>query len=467
MVTDLDPPDIGTAGRRRHPPSANEILESLGSGIGLRDRNAVLDVLRGLLEEERARIRTGESAASAVELADALRQRLAQLPGLGPTHVVNATGVILHTNLGRAPWPEAAILAATQAAGRFVFLELDRETGRRAPRFDLAEAHLAALTGAEAALCVNNNAAALALSLAIVGRGRGVAVARGELAEIGGGVRIPELIRRAGVRLVEVGTTNRTRVADFESALETGARGILRVHASNYRVEGFTERPSLGGLVEVARRHGVPVIEDLGSGALLETRQFGLAHEPSPAESVAAGVDLVTFSGDKLLGGPQSGLIVGRAEMIARLRRDPLARALRLDKVMLAALAATLGLYRSGEAAEKVPVWRMLAARLPDLRRRARAIAAAVLAATGHDVEIVKADSTVGGGSLPGQTLASIALALRLPGPERAHRHLRTGDPAVIGRVQGGAVLLDLRAVLPEEDDLVVSAIIRLLEELP
>jgi L-seryl-tRNA(Ser) seleniumtransferase len=378
--------------------------------------------------------------------------------------VVNATGVILHTNLGRAPWPEAAVDAATQAAAGYVFLELDRETGRRAARFDLAETHLVALTGAEAAMTVNNNAAALILSLAVAGRNRGVAVARGELAEIGGGVRIPEMIRRAGVRLIEVGTTNRTRAADYESAIDAGARAILRVHASNYRVEGFTERPGLVELVAIGRQRGIPVIEDLGSGALLDTRRFGLAHEPSPAESISAGVDLVTFSGDKLIGGPQSGLIVGRAEMIARLRRDPLARAARLDRVILAALAVTLGLYRSGEAAERIPVWRMIGAQHDDLRRRARRIVAAVVEGVRDQIDVEAVESTIGGGSLPGETLPSVALSLRLIRPDAVHRRLRAGNPALIGRVRDGRVLLDLRTVLPEEDPLVGDALSRLAE---
>jgi L-seryl-tRNA(Ser) seleniumtransferase len=272
------------------------------------------------------------------------------------------------------------------------------------------------------------------------------------------------MIRRAGVRLIEVGTTNRTRAADYESAIDAGARAILRVHASNYRVEGFTERPGLVELVAIGRQRGIPVIEDLGSGALLDTRRFGLAHEPSPAESISAGVDLVTFSGDKLIGGPQSGLIVGRAEMIARLRRDPLARAARLDRVILAALAVTLGLYRSGEAAERIPVWRMIGAQHDDLRRRARRIVAAVVEGVRDQIDVEAVESTIGGGSLPGETLPSVALSLRLIRPDAVHRRLRAGNPALIGRVRDGRVLLDLRTVLPEEDPLVGDALSRLAE---
>ena len=274
--------------------------------------------------------------------------------------MINATGVIVHTNLGRAPWPRAAIDAARAAAEGTIFLELDRATGRRGRRFRDAEAHLVALTGAEDALVVVNNAAAVALAVGLAGRG-GVAVSRGELVEIGGGVRIPEIVRRAGAKLVEVGTTNRTRVADFEEVLADGrARLVLRVHPSNFSQTGFVETPDAPALSAAAHRHGALVVDDLGSGALLDTAAFGLAHEPMPAERLADGADLVTFSGDKLVGGPQAGFVVGRADLVARLRKDPLARAMRPDKVLLAAVAATLALYRAGVAAREIPVWRQI-----------------------------------------------------------------------------------------------------------
>jgi len=443
----------------RRPPSANEILELARHAIDGRDRAAVLSVLHTVLDEERASLSSGAAMRTSAHLADALQLRLESLPREGLTPVINATGVILHTNLGRAPWAEAAIRAAERAASGYLFLEMDRRSGRRGPRFALVESHLRALTGAEAALVVNNNAAAVSLSLAVAGRRAAVAVARGELAEIGGGVRIPELIRRAGARLVEVGTTNRTRLADFEGAFDAGHVGaVLRVHASNFRIEGFTERASLADLVALARRRRVPIIEDLGSGALLDTQPYGLEHEPLPAESLQAGVDLVTFSGDKLVGGPQAGLIVGRAALIARLRRDPLARAMRPDKVTLAALAATLALYRSGEAALKIPIWRMISAATDDLRRRAAAIAASVQV-DGSAPTVESVESTIGGGSLPGETVHSAALSIAAARPDRLHRMLRMGEPAVVGRVHGSAVILDLRTVLPEQDGALVVAL--------
>src|SRR5207342_45067 len=262
---------------------------------------------------------------------------------------INATGVIVHTNLGRAPWPRAALEAAA-AAGSAMLLEIDRETGRRGARFRQAEEHLIALTGAADALVTNNNAAALGLAVGLAGR-KGVVVSRGELIEIGGGVRIPEIIRRAGARLIEVGTTNRTRAADFEAPLADGrATVVLRVHPSNFSMTGFTETPDPREVAEIAHRHGAVVIDDLGSGALLDTAAFGLAHEPMPAERLAAGADLVLFSGDKLVGGPQAGIIAGRRDLVERIRRDPLARAVRPDKAILAAVATTLGLYRAGRA---------------------------------------------------------------------------------------------------------------------
>src|SRR6185503_10832508 len=276
------------------------------------------------------------------------------------------------------------------------------------PRARIAEDHLVALTGAEDALVTNNNAAALALAVGLAGRS-GVVVSRGELVEIGGGARIPDIVRRAGAKLIEVGTTNRTRAIDFEAPLASErARAVLRVHPSNFTMAGFIESPDPTEVAELAHRYGSIVIDDLGSGALLDTGDYGLTHEPLPSERLAAGSDIVTFSGDKLVGGPQAGLIVGRADLIAKMRRDPLARAMRPDKVTMAGVALTLGLYRAGRATTDIPVWRMIAAPLDGLRARAEAIRARL----GEAAEVVEVRSTVGGGSLPGETLPSVALAL-------------------------------------------------------
>ena len=289
-------------------------------------------------------------------------------------------------------------------------------------------------------------------------------MSRGELVEIGGGVRIPEIVRRAGARLIEVGTTNRTRAADFEPPLADGrATVVLRVHPSNFSQAGFVEAPDATELARLAHAHGAIVVDDLGSGALLETAAFGLAHEPTPAERLAAGADIVTFSGDKLVGGPQAGLVVGRADLIARIRKDPLARAIRPDKVTLAALAATLGLYRAGRAVTDIPVWRMIAATPEALGVRADALVAGLPAAVRDRVMVSEMESAIGGGSLPGETLASVGLVIAGTGAVALAARLRAGDPAVVGRVEHGAVLLDLRTVAAEDDTALAGAVARAL----
>ena len=325
-------------------------------------------------------------------------------------------------------------------------------------------------------MVTNNNAAAVALAGAAVGgaagvagqatgnrRARGVAVARGELIEIGGGVRIPDIIRRAGLRLIEVGTTNRTRIADYREVLESGtARAILRVHPSNFRMEGFVEEADPTELATVAHELGARMVDDLGSGALLDTAAFGLAHEPTPMERLAPGADLVCFSGDKLVGGPQAGLIVGRSDLIASIRKDPLARAMRPDKVTLAGVAATLGLYRAGLATTEIPVWRAIAAPDDALRSRAEALAGK-LARLGHTPVVLPLESTIGGGSLPGETLPSWGLALPGASALETLRRLRVGSPAIIGRIDDDAVVLDLRTVEPSWDEVLPGAIARAL----
>jgi len=445
---------------RARPPSVERILAIIRVGRPTASETEALTlVARSVIAEERSRLGMGEPARPDHQLADAIVERLGAFSAPPSPAAINATGVIIHTNLGRAPWPDEAIEAAKEAAGSLL-LEIDRSTGRRGARFRLAEEHLIALTGAEDALVTNNNAAALALAVGLAGRGRGVAVSRGELVEIGGGVRIPEIVRRAGARLVEVGTTNRTRAADFEVPLADGsARLVLRVHPSNFRQSGFIEAPDARAVADLAHRHDALVVDDLGSGALLPTEGFGLAHEPTPEERLADGADLVTFSGDKLVGGPQAGFIVGRADLVARLRRDPLARAMRPDKVTLAAVAATLGLYRAGVAAERIPVWRMIAADVAAIRRRATAVAEAI----GAGASVVDVRSTVGGGSLPGETLPSAAVAVDASesgiASERLLAGLRAGSPPIVGRIEGGRAVLDLRTVDSGADETLAVAV--------
>jgi L-seryl-tRNA(Ser) seleniumtransferase len=423
----------------------------------------VIEAIRSVVDRERDRLHrtVGEQARPVAELADDVVRQLHSLETEwqdGTVGVINATGVLIHTNLGRAVWPAAAIEAARAAASSALLLELDVDSGRRGRRYRAAEDHLVALTGAEDALVTNNNAAAVALVVGLAGRGGGVVVSRGELVEIGGGVRIPEIIRRAGARLIEVGTTNRTRPEDFEAALAEG-RGklVLRVHRSNFRQEGFVEDADPAAVASLAHRHGAVVVDDLGSGALLDTARFGLPHEPQPRERLAAGADVVTFSGDKLVGGPQAGLVVGGAELIARLRKDPLARAMRPDKVTLAAVAATLGLYRSGRAARDIPLWRSVATPLADLQARASRIAAEVDGIAGPT------EATFGGGALPGVGVPSCGVALAGPTvkPDALAAALRTGSPAVIGRIEAGRVVLDLRTVEPDRDRALIDAVLR------
>jgi L-seryl-tRNA(Ser) seleniumtransferase len=453
MIAGVSEPTIA----RPRPPSVERVLAPVRERLPGADLAALAAVAREVVDAERDRLSRGGSPSGEAALAREVLARVAEFTdpaadgGPVPPRVVNATGVVLHTNLGRAPWPAAAVLAAEAAAASYGYLELDEATGRRGPRFRVAERHIAALTGAEAGLVVNNAAAALLLAVGLAGRRGSVVVSRGELVEIGGGVRIPAVIARAGARLLEVGTTNRTRPSDFEPPLAEGrAKLVLRVHPSNFTITGFAEAADLAEVATLAHRHGALVVDDLGSGALLDTAAFGLAHEPTPAERLAAGADLVVFSGDKLVGGPQAGLIAGSEELIARLRRDPLARALRPDKTILAGVAATLGLYRAGRAVTDVPVWRAIARTRDDLRARASAIASAV----GAHVQTVMLESAVGGGSLPGQTLPSAGVAVRVASPDRAAAALRRGPDRVLARIEGDLLVCDLRTVEPEEDAL-------------
>ena len=452
-----------------HPPSVERILALVRDEAEASEPGALTVLARAVVDEERWRLGAGAPPTPEDGLAAAVLARIDDLldPGLTiPPRVVNATGVVLHTNLGRAPWPRAARAAALAAARTYGYLELDEGTGRRGPRFRAAEEHLVALTGAEDAMVVTNNAAALLLAVGLAGRRGSVVVSRGELVEIGGGVRIPEIVARAGARLVEVGTTNRTRAADFEAPLAEGrAKAVLRVHPSNFAQAGFTETADLAEVAAIAHAHGAIVIDDLGSGALLDTARFGLAHEPTPAERLAAGADLVLFSGDKLVGGPQAGLIVGRADLVARLRRDPLARAVRPDKAILAGVAATLAIYRAGRAALDIPVWQTIALAPEELRARAEWIrGAAAAAAPGRsDVAVVALESPVGGGSLPGQVLPSFGVSVPAASPSRAAALLRRGPDRILARVVDGAVVFDLRTV-PAFDDGVIA---RRLADLP
>ena len=361
--------------------------------------------------------------------------------------MINATGVVLHTGLGRAPLPERAAAAAARAGQGYVDLEVDRESGARGRRSTRAERLLTSMTGAEDALVVNNGAAALLLALSSLARGKGVLVSRGELIEIGGEFRIPDIMSASGARLVEVGTTNRTRASDYRSALTDKTALILKVHPSNYRVVGFASTPSAKDLAAIARKADVPFVYDLGSG-LLERVPGATADEPSAADALADGADLIVFSGDKLLGGPQAGIVLGRGELVERLRRHPIARAVRVDKMQVAALESVLAQHAHGRGSE-LPVWTMLREPPAHVRHRADELAMA-LDGELEGAHVIACESAVGGGALPGTGIPSFGVEIRVPEPNAMAARLRTGSPSVFCRVTERGVLLDLRTVSPE-----------------
>jgi L-seryl-tRNA(Ser) seleniumtransferase len=418
-------------------------------------RAALIDALRAEADALRQRASAGEPDPDDVSLAleRAVPARLAALalPSLQP--VINATGVILHTNLGRAPLARAAV-ERVAALAAYSNLEYDLDTGARGRRDVHAERLLCRLTSAEAAVVVNNNAAATLLTLAALAAGREVIVSRGELVEIGGGFRVPDVMAQSGAILREVGTTNRTRAADYAAAISDRTAALLRVHPSNFRIEGFTERPAAEDLTALGQRFKVPVIEDIGSGWIAPgPLPAPLGDEPTPRASLAAGVDLVLFSGDKLLGGPQAGIIAGRGDLIGTIRRHPLMRAMRVDKMTYAALEATLQEYAAGRAAQTVPVARMLSADIEDIRRRARALVDGL----DNNVlgQLIDGVSTLGGGSAPGSALPTVLIAAShttLSATELENR-LRHSDPHVVSRIQDQRVVLDLRTVLPDQDE--------------
>ncbi len=438
-------------------PSVHQLLEEEPATalIAEHGRPLVRFAVQRILAEERRSGTLAEPNARWTSIERVIHEL--RRPRLRP--VVNATGVILHTNLGRAPLAAAAAEAAAAIAGRYSTLEFDPGTGRRGRRHDLAAELLRHLSGAEAAAVVNNCAAAVLLMLTALAKGKEVIVARGELVEIGGGFRMPEIMRLSGARLVEVGTTNRTRADDYAAAITPRTAAIMKVHASNFQVVGFTESVEIKALAAIAREHRLLLLHDLGSGALLETAAYGLAEEPRIQDSVQAGADLVACSADKLLGGPQAGLLLGRAALVDRVMKHPLARAVRVDKLTLAALIATLDLYVTQSFGE-LPIWNMLGASPDSLAARARAWQSRLME-RGVAVEVAPAESTVGGGSLPGEQLATTVLAItpRRGGAADLLRRLREHKPPVIGRILDERVLLDPRTVLPGEDEVVLDAV--------
>ena len=420
----------------------------------------IVDAVRRSLEQARISITRGSPSPPLDKIVDSVRLDLQLLFQLNLRRVINASGVILHTNLGRAPLSREAVAAMLDVATGYCNLEFDLDSGARGSRDVHIEKLLCRLTGAESALVVNNNASAVLLALTVVAKKKEVIVSRGQAVEIGGGFRIPDVMRQSGAKLIEVGTTNCTYIHDYEQAINPRTAALLRVHASNFRVEGFTTSVNLEEMVELGKKHNIPVVDDVGSGCLLDTTAFGLAAEPMVQNSVSLGVELICFSGDKLVGGPQAGIVVGKKALIDRLKRHALARAVRIDKVRLAGLAATLIHYLKGEAVEKIPIWRMISMSLDEVERRAGLWASEF----GALAEVVEGETMVGGGSLPGSTLPTRLVAIGGKQSSRntilsLARKLRRNEPPVIGRITNDVLLLDPRTVLDEEDDTVLRAV--------
>ena len=449
----------------RDLPSVEELLQTQTAAelIAQYGRPLTLTAIRDTLNKIRARFTAGE--ITVLPLHDLILAQTDSLlsswikPTLRP--VINATGVILHTNLGRAPLSAATIHAMDSVSRGYSNLEYDLEKGARGSRLIHAESVLQKLTGAEAAIIVNNNASAVLLVLSALANRKRVIISRSQLVEIGGGFRIPDVMRQSGAKLVEVGTTNKVRLSDYQSAIENSTTLIMRVHPSNFKVIGFTEEPELKEIVELAHEAGIFVVDDLGSGALIDTAKYNLAHEPTVQESLAAGVDVVCFSGDKLLGGPQAGIIIGRKDLIDKIKKHPLARAVRADKACLAGVAATLSHYLKDEAEREIPVLKMMSLTLKQVKGRADAWAEEL-----EQGEVVEGESTVGGGSLPGESFPTFLLSLTVDSSDRFLKRLRMQNPPIIARTTNDKILLDPRTVLPEQEGALLVGLKNVLEEI-
>lgn len=451
----------------RDIPSMHELMESPSFTSLLLDypRNMVVNALRLHLDTIRQSAQQGVDITTAImpdRLAGAVQQQLVESLKPRLRRVINGTGILLHTNLGRAPMAEEAVEAASMAARGYLNLELELTTGKRSHRPDAVRGWLTHLLGCESATVVNNNAAATVIALRALAHGKEVIVSRGELVEIGGSFRIPEIMAASGAFLKEVGSTNITRISDYERAITSETALLLRVHASNYRIVGHSEAPTLKELIDLSKRHSIPFVDDIGSGSLVDMSTYGLDDEPLAANSLASGTDLVMFSGDKLLGGPQCGILAGRADLVKRIEADPLMRAFRVDKMTLAALEATLRLYLNPEKAlEAIPLFNMLETPLSVLQERAYLLARYLGNVPGLSVHVANTQAYAGGGSLPGRAVSSVALAIRsdfISEQELATR-LRLHEPAIMGRLEKEQLLLDLRTIPVEMDQAVLDAV--------
>jgi L-seryl-tRNA(Ser) seleniumtransferase len=450
-------------------PKVDRLLEreDISALSAIHPRTLVLDAVRQAIDDTRAAVLDGAATSVSDDDVVALAaELLAASSKRSLRRVINATGIVVHTNLGRSPLPEAAIEAVAEVARGYSTLEYDVLSGERGSRHVHVESLLCRLTGAEAAMAVNNNASAVLLGIAALSRGKQAIVSRGQLVEIGGSFRIPDIMRESGAKMVEVGTTNKTHLRDYEQAITPKTGLLLKVHSSNFRVIGFTQEVMLAELVELGAKHGVPVFEDQGSGVLVDLSRFGLPNEPTVGSSVAAGADLVSASGDKLLGGPQAGILVGKAETIARLKKHPLARAVRLDKMTLAALEVTLRLYLDEEKLfREVPTLRMLSMPAAEIESRATSLAASVRDTCGDAYSITTAPdvSRAGGGALPMADIPTTVVVLEPNGfsVDDTCEHLRLGEPHVVARIKDDRLLLDPRTLRTDEEPEVVAALLR------
>lgn len=445
----------------RQIPSVDQLIQSeeLQETLNTFGHDWTVLTIRNVLEDCRDRIRNQKPLPKQAEIIQNIKNQLASqsLPDL--QGVINATGVLLHTNLGRAPLSKAASQAAAKLSQSYSSLEFNLSTGKRGKRESHCADFIRQLSGAEDAIVVNNNAGAVLLALSALAKGKKVAISRSQLVEIGGGFRIPDVMRQSGAKLLEIGTTNRTHLKDFEEAINQGAQLVMTAHQSNFQIVGFTTEPSLTEICLLAKSAGVPVYLDLGSGSFINMEKYGLAHEPTVPEVIAQGADLVSFSGDKLLGGPQAGILAGKKALIDKIRKHPLYRALRPDKLCLAALSATLLHYLKGDYEQEIPLYRMLSRSEAQIKQRAQAWQARI-----PNSQIISGESTIGGGSLPGETLPTWLLQLKPKSPNKLLNALREGKPPIIARIQDQSVVLDPRSVQTEEEIMLIQRLKQLLE---
>ncbi len=471
----------------RNIPPVDSLLQAAGELIRAYGRPLVAQAIRESLEQVRADVRGGASVPANEQLLALAQSRLAAWTRSTLEPVINATGVIIHTNLGRAPLSKSAMEVMQAVSVGYSTLEFDLNTGKRGSRLIHSEAVLQRLTGAEAAVVVNNNAAAVLLALSALANRKRAIIARGQMIEIGGSFRIPDVMKQSGAKLIEVGSTNKVHLRDYEEALsesfsksvsirESAKKSVsesasiresvkesvfrsvvIRAHRSNFKIIGFTEEPSLKEICDLAHAHDAIVIDDLGSGTFFNVEKYGLTHEPTILESLAAGADVVTFSGDKLLGGPQAGIIIGKKALLDKIKKHPLARAVRADKTRLAGITATLLHYLKDEAETEIPIWRMISQTPESLKARAEHWQRELAPSTSLRMSVVPAESTVGGGSLPGESLPTFVLSLELPKPDKFLAKLRQQTPAIIARTENDRVLLDPRTVLPDQEPILLE----------